>query len=855
MGWVSFILDLLRAGSSATAIADFLRGPRTESPSPFAVVPVEEIYSRLSTPLRCTPRYIPRESSSTPSTGLTILLGTSGVGKTRQAACLATGLSKITGASTVYLARGYTLPTASPPPGQDVRRVLVFVDDYDWGCASAASPSFLERQASYVDAAVHIGQLYANLSSRCDLHGMFVTVNTHRLPMSLATCQEVLPAAKVLIVPPATPNEYSSFAQALADVLGISITPEAMARLVAACDGRFDTLATFLQTFTPGHCVTEEDAAEFRYSQRAGWELFSKHLSDDQKMFHGEVKLLRDFGLPPQLDYIEALARVHERAVSRSDIESILASMWPIVNEEPRVYDGQFGPPDRNRDVTRSVVQAAISAAHRRRRKRYAYQDEMKTFVAHLQYMPPASDVIPLLKRLAKWYPRDRLFAYFLAAAHAQRGHSLRAILALYRIFRRPDPRALYSGKWIEIRAHLLLAHLYQKMGSHPIRDWDTHQKIEHEFSLCALLADLEVPDRGAEGYELVATSAPDIGWKDILEKDLKELGYERPSSLSLDTRVLRAVVHHEYSSYLLQQAHMEHDAMRHEQVAAETLPEYGEAFLNCATACLQLGDSSRALGFLARAEGAGPREMESVVFDYILSQGRWRAYMDQGDIAEAKQWFARCVELSKTENLSTDERLRSRLAEIDADPRCWEEASRLAQVRQKVFNAHLTYRIVPANLTIVLPSDWKIDRDGAIGTTRLDMCAVVFASQLAWDEKTKTPSDASIDLIYTSRAEDLRQSGEAYGTSWLRQMNAAFRQRVTWDSEPVRDTLGKTVRLQWNFQVAGPWPKSGFMLVYELGNARIQLKMMCESCGRDKFWPLLCSVAARFSRENFVQN
>jgi|GEM_PF-769067 tetratricopeptide (TPR) repeat protein len=865
MEWSNLIIIALETCASVFAIGDHVRGLRADQKSPFTVVPVEEIFSKLSSPLRSTPPIIQRELQISPSSGLTVLLGSSGVGKTRQAADLAIKLSEMTGASTIYLARGYVRPGVSLPIGEYVRRVIVLIDDYDWGFPSAASSSFLERQAAYVEAAVQIRKLYTSISTRCDVHGMFVTVNTHRMPLTITTCRDVFPDGHTFMIPPATPDEYGRFAEVVADLLGIHLPSSTKASLIAACDGRFDTVATFLQTFNSGSRVTDDDVSRFSTSQRMAWDIFRKRLSAEQKWFHGQVKLLRDFGLPPHLDYLSALARVQGMSTSRSDIELILASMWPMLDEQSRVYDGQFGPPDRRPDTANIVIRAATSVAHRRRRSRYAYQDKMKSLGTHLQNMPPQVDNIHLMKWLAKWYPRDRFFAYFLAVAHAKREHNLRAILALYRVFRHPDPRAVYSGKWIEIRAHLLLAKLYQRMKIHENRNWNAHQMLEHEFRLCAALADIEVPDSGPDGYGFAATSSPEIVWKDITEKDLKkfkdimkkdlkELGYEKPSTVSLDTTILRAVVHHEYSSYLLRQTHREHDAIRHEEIAANLLPEYGEAFLNCATACLQTGDSSRALSFISKAEVAGPRDMESAIFDYLLSREKCRGYMDQGDITETKKWFARCVELSNTAPLSSDKKLRKSLAETASDLHYWDHAGRLAEVREKRFENFLTYRVVPANLTIVLPSDWKIDREGVTGTTGLETLFIaIFSSQVVWDETTKTPSDASITLYYTSCADDLKKTTKEYGLFLLQQMSAAHPQRMTWNPQPARRTLGSAVEYRWNFEIGGDWPKSGFMLIYEVTDARIQLGMMCEACGRAKFWPLFSSVSDSFSRQNFM--
>jgi tetratricopeptide (TPR) repeat protein len=537
--------------------------------------------------------------------------------------------------------------------------------------------------------------------------------------------------------------------------------------------------------------------------------------------------------------------------VNPGELDHLVRSLWPIRGGQAVIYDGQFGPPDREADFARSAAATCIAAGRRlRQRHRYVYQQELKSLAGYLSGMPDRSLHLRFLRKCNRWFPRDRYFAYLLARAYAQNEQPFRAMFPLYRVFRDADPRVITSGKWIEIQAHLLLAHLYQSIGLDRRRDWDSHRKIEHEFEVAAMLADLNLPDTGVEGYELVASSGPDLDWKRILESDLKELGYEMPRHLSLDSKRLRAMVHHSYSAYLLKQPHHEHAALKHEAVVTEVLPEFGEAYLNCATAAMQLGDSRRALNYLALAPSAKPQYMDELTFAFMLARGRWLAHADLGDIELARHSFAECREIALKEPLSSDTQLQTQLSLADRDPGFWQRSSRLAQMRDKVFDAQLTYRLPAHGIEVVLPPDWKIDRESCSELEDRGFLIAIFASPLTWDSTTKSPSDASVNLFYTTETEHLERDAQSFGLWRLEKQQVGFRNKCTWQKDPIRTTLGAAALCEWQFEIQGPWPKTGMLLAFALPHARIFLHLMCEVCGRSTFWKTLETVGQEFREQ-----
>lgn len=192
-------------------------------------------------------------------------------------------------------------------------------------------------------------------------------------------------------------------------------------------------------------------------------------------------------------------------------------------------------------------------------------------------------------------------------------------------------------------------------IGRGRTHDWDFHCKVEREFELAANLADLDVPDIGPDGFKIVYSSRPSVDWKKRLEIEHKELGFDVPSSLSLNSKRLRAMVHHHYSSHLLSQTHREFDALKHENLVIELLPEFGEAVINCAQACIQIGDSKRALNYIEQAERMRPAYLDSGRFEFVLSQCRAQALEGIGDLDGAREELRRCIVLAQKSNFSQD--------------------------------------------------------------------------------------------------------------------------------------------------------------------------------------------------------
>lgn len=530
---------------------------------------------------------------------------------------------------------------------------------------------------------------------------------------------------------------------------------------------------------------------------------------------------------------------------TQTEVLNLLRSIWPIDGDEAIPYEGQFGPPQVDESRAIRVARAMLTMGDLRLSDRYAFQNEMKAFGSILVGMGRSKEGLSFFRQLRRWYPHDWYFAYLLAEADRAAGHKLRAVMALFQILRRWDARSIYSGKWIEIQCHLLLAQLYQDLGKSRERDWSYHQRLEHEFVVAAGLADLDMPDLGPGDFETVYASHPEtVGeFEKRLELEHKELGYEIPSFLSVDAKRSRAIVHHCYSDYLLGQIHREFDVIKHESIAFQLLPLLGEAPLNSAIACRQAGDSLRALDFANQASRVGPMLLNPAAFEFFISRERWRACEDIGNIDEARKQLARCVELAQKDPLRQHPHVLQSIAGCASDKRHWETSILLATIRRKMFVPHLEYHILAPNLKLAFPDEWKVSEEGAVGSSEKASLVAVFSSQTSWDESTKTPNDASVSLRYSALDEDMSMTAESLGIRHLEGFKRASAEKVEWFLEETQSAAGSAAFCRWKLRIGGPWPKIGMVIAFALPIARFHLLAMCEQHARQLFWPDLESI------------
>jgi hypothetical protein len=309
-------------------------------------------------------------------------------------------------------------------------------------------------------------------------------------------------------------------------------------------------------------------------------------------------------------------------------------------------------------------------------------------------------------------------------------------------------------------------------------------------------------------------------------------------------------MVHHRYSSYLLGQMHREFDALKHEIAVTQLLPDFGEAFLNSATACLHIGDSERALGFAEQAHQAGPRYMDKSAFEFMISRERLRALGDMGRMEEARVYMNRCLELTQTPPLNQDTGLVEKVRQMVSDKEHWERSALLAALRKKTFAPNLAYRI--SDLELVFPDEWKVDQEGVNGTLQKPALLAVFSSQTIWDSKAKQPGDAAIHVFYSAKDEDMLMTAELFGKRCRAPLNRKARGKVDWSEDGPSIEVGRTVLSRWKFRTREGWPKVGVSITVARPDARLHLSLMCEQCATQLFWPQLESVQGSFTEQIF---
>jgi tetratricopeptide (TPR) repeat protein len=823
------IFNIIRAGASVVSALSRFRKNEKPSEPPFVVVPIQQLASQLPSPLKVIPTKVNRPFRSKDDAGLYLLLGGAGVGKTREAADLAERIAALTGTTTVYLARGYVDASVPLPARSDIRRITVVLDDYDYGFAHAAASSFAERQAGYARALFNLGKLFARLKSSIDLHACIVTVNTHRLPITSSDITEILPECSCISISAVNPEEFREFVNSTAKALKLQISEDAFEILVQNCDGRFDTIATFLSTLNSGSAIGKADVEKYAEIRFAAWKLFRARLSNQQQIVYDQVQILKHFKLRPRIQLVEALVKARGQNIIRSDVQRIAETIWLVSDGEVIVYDGQIGPLESSDLDPAPVANAILASGSLRFKYRYAFQEEAKSFGYFWVKTHAQQEQIAFFKRMRKWYPRDRYFAYLYAVSHATQGHNFRAVYALYRVLNSVDIRVVYSGKWVEVQCHLLLAELYQKKREREARDWQFQRRIEREFELAIGLCDIGIPDFRPSDFELVYSSRPKVEADKELESEHKELGFEIPSGATLDSQRLSGMVHHRYASFLVSQVHREFDVLKHEAIASKLIPGFGDAPLYCAMACNQIGDSRKALEFIEQARRVEPAYFTPAEFQFMLSHTAANALAGLGDVAEARRLLQECIVMTRSGKHPDDP---SRLITLEhqlAHSGYWQNISTLMTLRTKSFSPNLQYDIHNLNLSLKFPPEWKIDKEIADGDASRFSLTAVFSSQIKWDVRGQAPLDGSITLSCSNLESEMSLKADSLALrSFEKQKNGT----IEWHFDEKFTSLDKNVMTIVRIIVKQAWPKQGILVAVALPNCRVQLLLLWEKSG-----------------------
>lgn len=848
MGWAWF-LNVLQLLSSLLAVIGFIKGRKKITDSPFTVFPIDNIFNELSAPLNDTPDYYQRGFHINLDSNIYVFSGTSGVGKTREAAELAKQYSDAVGNITIYLANGFVDHTTPLPLKANKKRIVLLIDDYDLGFIPADSSSFIERQAAHREALSNLDNIYKKFKKKLDLIAMIVTINTHRLPINPKDVPRLINDCSLIEVPLITNDEFEAITKITAKSLSISINQNIIEKLKKYNNGRIDTLSIFLSSVPKNTQLGEDDVIKLRDNCETIWKLFVDQLSQDQKTIYKYIKLLNDFNLIPRIEYIQAAIRSDASYYTKNEIQEISSTIWTVSNSVVITYSGQFPEPSPSIKFAPLIIKAALKSGKLRRSKlRYRFQKEMKVFCSTLLNVQNIPKHGNLLKKLCKWYPHDRYFSYLLASFYRSQRKYIRAILVLYRKLNRFDPRILISGKWIEVHLHVLLAELYRDINLNKNRNYKNQVKIEREYNIAIDLLTLGIKeDIAAKDYKF-DTNLPQ-SLKEQLNKEHSELGLDIPSTISINVKSLLAMVHHKYSAFLLHEVHREYDALRHENYVTELIPEHGESFLACATAYLKIGNSQQALICAEKAERSSETYLDRISYDYLVESNKWKALEDLGNIESAKCHFSNCQELIKKEPLRKSEEFKRESIQISSSPEYWNLKERIADFRVKEFGSSLKYSVPAINMDIELPNDWKIERDHFDLNSHIKLFCAIFSSQANWDVTTGKPMDATVDMSYSTRKEDLSMDIKSFATLPLNHLSELTNAKLTLLEIHEPTKIENIVYNSWAYHIPGNWPKCGVVFAFELPNSKVRLGLMCAEIGKKYYKSLFVNAVEHFTK------
>jgi hypothetical protein len=552
-----------------SAIFPFFKSRRTaENDFGLKLIKIGELDAVLSSPLKRFPPYIRRPCSiNSFRSDKMIIVGGPGVGKTREAYELIKYYSRVLGAEYVYYGTGYVELPTQMPKDFPVRKVMIFIDDYDYRLISTASKDYYEREAAIVSSVANLRRLLDFFEKRTELCCFVVTVNSTRLPFSLKN-ESAIGNFTLIKLTAVEQETYSAYLDELISMFNLQTTDDVKNRLLSHSDGRFDTLSIFVANID-GDTLDDRQVEKFVEDKDERWKLFKRNLSNDQAAVYDLLQVLQALQIAPRIDYVIAALKLRGAYYSDNQVTDICSQIWRIGGDVILTYAGQFQ--DRMPDSSEvSMVTYVLIEAGKKLRvaKRYEFLTDCKQFIFSLAKAERQDETVRLLRRLILWYKRDQLVHLWLSTYYASRQKFSIASLLLYHALRDFDPLILYSGKSVRIQLHLLLARIYEQWKPYQT-EWKKHASVETEYKRAIMFADIELPDAKPEDFELVFHKHPtDRDARQAIENYMKELGLNAQASTEMEDKALRAMVHHRYAGFLQRQTHREHDALIEERKA-----------------------------------------------------------------------------------------------------------------------------------------------------------------------------------------------------------------------------------------------------------------------------------------------
>ena len=736
----------------------------------------------------------------------------------------------------VHYKRGYFETPVYLPPDFDVKKVLILVDDYDYG------EDLMSKGDKLTAVARMIMELRRSLSffqKRVELCGFYVTINTHRTPIGAEERRELEHDFQIIDMAAVDDGSFATFFDDCAEKRSLVVNEDARQVFLNAADGQFGNLATFISRVPDGSVVDTNVAQGFVAQQTRVWDAFRNELSGEQRQAYDALRCLRSSGLSTRLCYVSRMLRSAGESISDKAIGLAVEGIWHIRDGVIVTYDGQFpGQPDAEPAPT-TVIDVVLAIGRRLSRTDPAqFQDELKRMLSVALQQEPTDRLLQLLRRCRRWYPHDRYFGYLHAVALHRRKKTMRAIAVLFKYLRKP-PDDIHKCAWVDAHLHLLLGRIYMSMGLHKgCSPEEAHAKVEREFYLASLLASMD--DREGPGIAVKPRGHSQRRQKKT--PSMQELGAKAPAALTIDRARFRASVLYEYAMYLSKEKHRELDAVACIEGAVDSVPGFAEAHLAAADLLLMRGDSHGAREHIEAAERGQRRLWDAATYQYMVEREKWRADLDDGDVASARQHFERAREIAQRDPLQGDEALQANLSHLAADNDAWASHERVALVRKKVFGDSLHYELEPYHLAIDLPKEWKIDREAA-DTNAPPSCAVLFSSPVLWDETGRTETDASISIVAGPQNEDNPVTGRSQAEAMVKGADEDKRMKQTSHLMVDDEALPRGRLSIWLFEWHAGWPKKGMIVSLDTEKFHVVLHLMCQKTGIALFWSVFEQV------------
>jgi hypothetical protein len=823
-------MDLLSFFKTISNVNQFIDRLISKDKVEFQEIDRSKLDEICSTPFKSLPNWIERKVQNEVATGLNIIIGGPGTGKTRQGLEFVNSICDKYKIDKVYYLSGYISQYYKLSLTGNIKKVVILIDDFDAQKINIGSLASNDNPLQSQNVISNLKEIFNNLNQGIELISLVATVNTQRISVSKNEINKIDSNINVCELEPVSIHEFCLFIDNIIAQFQINITDGNLTKLKQYCDGRFSTISTFLAPYV-NSTIGEKELIEFETYRTDIWQLFKNRLTAQQLLIYNAINLFLDFNLKPRLQYLYEILKDQLPQISRKQLNRISNNLWRTNNSEVIVFKSQFTQIIRNEEDAKKVVEVVMrTGSSLSRTSRYEYQEEVKKLLSIKEVHNVPDSYINLVNKMRRWFPHDRFIALLKASHLKGQKKYLQAIFILYKTFHQKSVLAIYSGKWVEVRLHLLLAEIYYYIK--PSRqDWKAYIKVENEYIFCERLANIGIDDHGAEDFEIIYGDQKK--GKESFSNYISELGYKFPYDKYGEIQQLKEIVHLHYCRYLDKVKNRDFDKLFHLDVLISLNPTNADYYLYSASTCISIGDSTKALSYLDNAKKYKSVSIGEKLIKFSVDYEYYRAYADLGQETKAKMFLKNCIEYQQNggeSNITFD------LNQYFNNEFYWKNFEYVNRLRKKEFvKFQLTYFLNKIDINLKFPFKWRIQKETSRELEGNIILTSIFLSPVLWKENIEIPYNSSI-LIYLGDGNILRRTFinpqikntplkvEAYNIEQL------FNQR---------QISNEVVYSKWNFNISALWPKKGYKLLFEFNEIALLIEFMTENVSEGEFYPI----------------